>query len=768
MKYSREMAFLAVLLLLSLIGVTVSSYWREFAYKPQELGVGLISFDKRISSGESCFKLLFEPIEFGEGKLIEVMAVSDEELLLNESILVKERMVKGYCFNSGKLEEGENLVEVIAGGNKLFYHLVKEEGIEEGKSSIEIISLTGEELRFKVNSSGNRFEPVEIFVNGELERRVYPEGGEEEFIERIDLKEGINEVRVVFFGKEDSESITVEERFRMHPIAGLIIIFIALFVFSGFVFSSKGFIEKMTLSFASLFVLIIINGFVLNHLNLLNLFSFIILLIAELIVLIALFRKRFRLSYENKFIRGFSSLEVTVLLFILFVAVFFHLFSVNHFTNFSVFYDRQAAMVAENFGVPSIDALSYLGRGFSFVPGYFFLNAGLSWITGLSEGGLFAFILLIGNFFFFFSVYFLIDALGFRKELRAVAFILLVGNLFIFPDTTFTPRHLFSLAFLLIALGLLIKNRDHWFAGLLLGITSFIQIPLLLGFVFTYPLISRKIEWKHFMKTIIIGFVVFGALFLPNLLLFGQPYEIRADQWGYLVKLPLELSLLEEGLTLFFISVMLSFDVWDKIRGRKLNYDSYRKKLLFAIIISVAVQLFITWRWNIFSSFIIALFILTYFNARDSFNELIARMFSLILLIILVISLLLVPGITVPDSVVQPINFLKENSSSNSRILADPLYGHNVAFFGERTVLADLYVEYADEVMLSDSFLFLKEKDYSILEKYGIDYVLNQNNLINERITGNPETAEPIEFREMDKVYASSTVFIHKKRVLRE
>ncbi|MBU1120275.1 hypothetical protein KJ660_00170, partial [Candidatus Micrarchaeota archaeon] len=505
-----------------------------------------------------------------------------------------------------------------------------------------------------------------------------------------------------------------------------------------------------------------------NQLKLLNLFSFIILLIVELIVLIALFRKRFRLSYEDKFIRNFSLLEISVLLFIIFVAIFFHFISLNHFTNFSVFYERGAEMVAEEFAVPSIDSLSYLGRGFSFVPGYFLLNAGFSWITGLSEAGLFALILLLGNLFFFFSVYFLIDALGFRKELRAVAFILLIGNLFIFPDTTFTPRHLFSLAFLLIALALLIKNRDHWFSGLLLGVTSFIQIPLLLGFIFTYPLISRKIEWKHFMKTIIIGFVVFLALFLPNLLLFGQPYEIRPEQWGYLVKLPLELSLLEEGLTLFFIAVMLSFDVWDKIRGKNLFYDSYKKKLLIAIIISVAVQLFITWRWNIFSSFIIALFILTYFNTKNSFNELTARMFSLILLIIVVISLLLVPGITVPNSMVQPINFLKDNSSSNSRILADPLYGHNVAFFGKRTVLADLYVEYADEVKLNDSFSFLKKKDYSILDKYGIDYVLNQNNLINEMITGNPETAEPIEFMEMDKIYASNSIFIHKKRVLRE
>jgi hypothetical protein len=126
------------------------------------------------------------------------------------------------------------------------------------------------------------------------------------------------------------------------------------------------------------------------------------------------------------------------------------------------------------------------------------------------------------------------------------------------------------------------------------------------------------------------------------------------------------------------------------------------------------------------------------------------------------IALSMVSMYTIQGIATAPMDYLKYNTSTGARILSDPLFGHSIAYFADRAVLADLHVEYADGEKLRDSYKFLEEKDYSVLEKYSIDFTLNQSDYINKQATSGELSKEPIEFRELDKVYANGFIYVHR------
>jgi hypothetical protein len=75
--------------------------------------------------------------------------------------------------------------------------------------------------------------------------------------------------------------------------------------------------------------------------------------------------------------------------------------------------------------------------------------------------------------------------------------------------------------------------------------------------------------------------------------------------------------------------------------------------------------------------------------------------------------------------------------------------------------MADLAVEYAPEKMLQENFRFLEEKDYSILNKYNIDWVFSQKNFINRKAFGNKPLDYELEFEKIDKVFSNALINIH-------
>ena len=93
--------------------------------------------------------------------------------------------------------------------------------------------------------------------------------------------------------------------------------------------------------------------------------------------------------------------------------------------------------------------------------------------------------------------------------------------------------------------------------------------------------------------------------------------------------------------------------------------------------------------------------------------------------------------------------------------MIDPLYGHSITFFTERKVLADLAVEYAPEEKILDSFKFLEEKDYSILDKYDIRWTFNEAYFVNKHAIDHKLLDREVEFEELDKVFTNGTMNIH-------
>jgi len=146
------------------------------------------------------------------------------------------------------------------------------------------------------------------------------------------------------------------------------------------------------------------------------------------------------------------------------------------------------------------------------------------------------------------------------------------------------------------------------------------------------------------------------------------------------------------------------------------------------------------------------------------------KRFKQFVAVILVLGLFSAPlvlsNVTLDRETITGLLFLRENSSTNSNILADPVYGHAVAFVSQRKVLSDLMVEYASEFKLRDSYRFLLESDYSVLSKYSISYVINTPDKINRNAWQlyEIEGRSRIEFEQLDKVFSNKSLFIHSSR----
>jgi len=761
MGMPNEIKFFVLLFLFFLIAVFASQYWHSLAVQNPSIEVSLGSYTKTAPpNSQACFALEFNPLFFPNKKTIELNAFNGNKILVKEKIeLYKEKKSMQYCFSSGELNDGINLIEVNAGREKLFFHLEKKElPAESPEPEIKIISLNEDSVEFSLIPSSTQEMPVKIFVNGFLDHQFTLPEGKNEFNEKIKLSEGINAVKIFYGGIDAGKSIEVKEKPSMNLVAGVLIIVLALIVFSFFVFSKSPFTEKISLSIAFFLILLIFNGFALNGIGLLNPDSFVVLLLVELLLIAFFFRKNFCLDRKMK-LSSLNLVEVFIILFLVFFSLAFHFFTPSHFTFYNHYYERESALIAKNFSIPKIDELSYLGRGFAFIPGYFLANAGISWLTGLQGQPLFALIIALSNIFFIFSVFYLCSALKFDRRLAGIALFLVWSSSIIFSFAVITPRHMIALAMLFVALASLIKKRGFLLSGFFLGFASFIQFPLLLIFLFLYVFLARKIEWKPFIQALVVGFIIVFLLFFENLLAFGLPAEIRPSDWGYMINYPINVVLSSHGILLFFFAVFFISGAIAFYRKPEFNF-SYKSKLFLGIIIGFLLQALLTSRFDVPVAVVMAFFLIAVIEKDKLFDQ---RIFLVVMLIGAFLSLLLIPNFVLSSRELGAFNYLKENSSTDARILSDPWLGHSVTFFSQRKVLADLWVEYADEGKLSDAYDFLKNSDYNVLEKYKIGFVLNYSDIIYEKILDNKPSEKAIEFYELDKVYsADNKIYIHR------
>jgi len=769
MKFSIEAKFLVLLLVCGFLAVFFTQYWHSApAVISGNTGIALIEYPQKAYADENaCFTMEFLFSSNNLQTSVHVEAKSSQ-ILVSETEAVKQgknSMQKTYCFSSEKLEDGNNLVEITAVSTNIFFHVKKESFARPltQEPVLEINSIEKDTINFSVSGfDAGRIEPIQIFVNGKLDHRVFPKKKEQAFSEKISLAQGANNIEIRLGSVSKTENTQFLGQNSMPIFLGIPLLIIAFAVFAFFVFSRHNFFEKFALSFASVFALAILLGFIFGYLKLLNIFSFLFSFIAVLLILAFYFRKNFSQSFESLNFRHANIIFVLAILFFFTVPLFFQFFTSTHITYWNGFYERSSAAISQNFEIPTEDSLSYFGRGFSAVPGYFFLNAGISWITGLSSVHIYALLLLLSGVFFFLAGMFFASSLNLSKNKSALFMLFICLEGFFVSAIGYSPRHVLAFGFFLLGLALLIKHKNWVISSFFLGIMAFIQAPLLVFFPVFYLIVSPKIEWKKLVKTIIGAGIIFGILFLPNILQYGMLSQAQSQEWGYLINYsPYYLFIDIVALLVFFVLFFAP-----EFARKTLPLTSHNKKLLLGFAFGLILQLTVIYRWNILTTVNLALLIAIFFPDKSLLDRVAARLLAIILLISFGFMLYSMTFVNVHELVLQPMDFLKENSSTNSRILSDPMYGHSVAFIAQRPVLADLQVEYADEQKLLDAYAFLEEKDYGVIPKYDIDYTVNQVDFVHRRAIGEQRVYGIIEFKKFDKIFSNGFIFIHRAKQL--
>ncbi|MDO8647950.1 MAG: hypothetical protein Q7R70_06080 [Candidatus Diapherotrites archaeon] len=629
--------------------------------------------------------------------LVNFRAETGGNALFSEAFQINGLKAKQYCFNPSELTAGQNTILLSANNNVLFYHV----------------------------DNGNSIGKKTIVLSADSAVQDY----------QIDWLKA-------FFG--------------------ILCIALILGILYAIIPASFSSIQKACISIAGFSAMLVINFFALNLLGLANFFGIALLAASEIVLAFAFLKTRKKEQAFRKKPQFESFQDWIPFVIIIFTAVFFHFFTSTNLTYFNSFYERSTAVVTQNNGLALNDPTSYLGeRPFAFIPGYFMLEASISQITGLQSEALFALMLAFAGLLFTFAVLFAAEAIGLEKH-KGMLFLVLAANAFIFNFLIFTPRHLISFSLLLIAFAVLLRFKNWIAAGIILGIAGFVQVPLLLVFPLLCVFASRKIDFAGLAKSFIAGLAVFAVLFLPNFLKYGLPSFAAPEDWGYLLSLPFNFVFFDLAIPIFVLLIFSLRELYCTLRkNQSAGFSSFQKKLVIGIVLGIALEMLVSYRANVFTAFLIAVLAADWVLENQFWKqkEAIIAAFVLIAGFIFIMSFL--PQAVIPSQLEKASEFLGQHSKASDNILADPFYGHTVEYLSQRKVLADLWVEYANSEKLNDSYNFLKTGRPEILEKYGIDFVINNKNTVFENAIGKNPT-KLLEFPELNKVYDNGLVFVHQ------
>jgi hypothetical protein len=773
--YSKEFLFLIGFLALCVLSLGASYFWQSVNLNGNYVySTYFERYDYRVAEGDFCFDTVFKVRSIYEGNWPATVFVNGDRikdfnvpLVANcESIYlvngcVAETKIR-TCFDSNILRVGDNKVLVNSDGN-IFFNIKKilPENSSGTSVSVNIIDINSEGVLINTSiTQVNSFEPLFLYLNGNKERIIYPGNGENTYFEKIDFSEGKNNIEIAFSGKVDSAEIEIQNKFEFLGYIGISIFVFFLFVLIFFVFSNKEFFEKIILSIVSLVTISIIFIFIIVNTAFISKTLFLLGMLLIAIVLLFKYKNNFSFRKINigKDITK-NILLISIIAVALIAPMCMNFYSTTNYSHWNTFYERHAADVRSG-EFDYFDDLSYLGRPLTFTQGYFFLEAGIGWFSGLESEYLFALMNVFANLFLVLAIIYFGKkfSLSTEKSIFLYLCIWLVG--FIRNFFFLSPRHVISIALLFIVLAMVESNRNkkqNLFTGIISGIIGFIQFPFLIAMPILNIVLQKKIKWKNIIITFITGIVVFLILY-GRILLETVFYQAQAEQWGYLINYTWQTLLLDFNLLLILAIVFIGVNLYTK------KFDFHRVKLTLFFLLGFAVQLLFMARWNVFNTIIIAFFVVISVPQKILKNKLFQ---AAILILFIIFSINLVNNVPLQTTNVfqtEAYSYLADHASSSDNILTDPFFGHNVTFFSERKVLADLAVENAPPEKLSDSYQFLIDRNYSVLDKYSIDWILNQSHFIAVSAEESYTCVEPIEFNKLDKVFSDGFVFIHRVR----
>ena len=218
--------------------------------------------------------------------------------------------------------------------------------------------------------------------------------------------------------------------------------------------------------------------------------------------------------------------------------------------------------------------------------------------------------------------------------------------------------------------------------------------------------------------------VIFLVFFSRNLVLFGPPSEIQKDRWGYLIDAGAVGAWADFVYTLPLIIFALHRAVNHKIELKKTHY----------LLASFFIYVFVSYRLNTFLAIFSGVYVLIILKKEFGLKD-----FYRIALLLCALSLFFkfysLGGNTkyichdgfLRNECTSVYEFIRTSTPWGAKVGTDPFYGHSVTYLSQRPVLADLYVEYADDEKYEDAILLFWENSERIIEKYNLSTVLLDN-----------------------------------------
>ncbi|MEM4389728.1 MAG: hypothetical protein QXG98_03615 [Candidatus Micrarchaeia archaeon] len=379
------------------------------------------------------------------------------------------------------------------------------------------------------------------------------------------------------------------------------------------------------------------------------------------------------------------------------------------------YYYRQAQATLQRGTTNYFDELSYLGRAFTYPPGFMEFAAQAARLAGTYNIADIQIPLnLLVAAFFALTLYAVFER--WQMHERILAAMLFLSEWATLYTATGITLHLYAYGFLNIAIYLLERSAALSAGALALsGIahpTSFVLFPF-----FSFMSREYRFEWRWARRSAIVlaAAALLSAPFLgPILLANGLPNEIVPQRWGYLLSFGLEGLQFDFQFVLILALVVALYGLWQR---------TFLPAL--AILLLLFVNAFVSFRANLLFAFAIATGV-----------PLILRRTMTPGLGTLVLAIVIANYLTAPlissgtkwwctwgqanDYCLQPMRYIARHTTSDARIAINPYFGHLATYHGKRAVLADLYVEWADYDKWRAATDFYEQKNISPLATYNI------------------------------------------------
>jgi len=635
---------------------------------------------------------------------------------------------KTVKLRSGINEFGERIdeceqrkVEVKAGDSSIrfYFEIINETSTQENFINLKLLDVNVNGPKVSVEAKGDYYKSiggykaVDISLNDKIIRspQYFFPSGEHNFTIKEDflVSSGTYDLKLSLDAVTASKTFSVKK--NVHISDYLVLSYI---LFIAFYLKRK---LKIETAYATLILFSLL--FLLLPLNFQTSRNFGIEFLTPIILLITLFLLP-KLKLElPKLGDAVKQAIIIAVLFTLIVAFLRYL--IGDQATVSPYFLRHAQASYLYDSVDYYDDLSYLGRPFSYPAKLFFMFiSSLSNITTLDPLKLIPLIHPLLLFLYIMTLYLIFSQYKNPRQ-KIIGTLVIATQFFLFMNIATSMLHLF--AYLLLNLSIfffLTKNRLLSVLTLITAVSAHpINLVYFAGFAYAATRFNLSII-KRVIPLVVLAGLISLVFYLPHILKYGAPYEIAAKKWGYLISFGLDGALYAFQFSFLLITPTVVLGLLE----RKFRIAT----ILF--LLSLVLFLFFSYRFHVVTvamfAFLFVMIFENYLKRRYAFF-----IFVLLPIVSLLPVALLYSGFTswcsygvINENCIKPMNFINQFTSSQDSVAINTWLGHVETHYGQRKVLADFYVEYADSEKLDAQERFYKNLDVGALDKFGVNFAV--------------------------------------------